>query len=278
MKKILLIAAIFFPIFVIDQAQAQESKSLGEGLFDEPFSFLQPDGQGFKFLLFVIGIAVYSLFVWHFYRFLSRRDLFPKFFYKLSVRREKKPSIAAIAGFSAFYIVAFPAIIFVWFTVLSFFIFLIAKDMPFFVAIFVSMAIIATVRILSYYREDAAKEVAKMIPYAILSFLLTSAAIYADPHFFTEKELGAIPSEFIAHFEGIVAAMVIVSIFEFSFRIAFIIKRKFLPVSDKKLEDEIENEVEQITKAHFQKMEDKEKELEKKLDEMLKKLKDSPSN
>jgi len=289
-----------FASLIIGQAQAQDSKSLGEGLFDEPFSFLQPDGSGFKFLLFVIGIAIYALFVWYFYRFISKRDLFPKLFYVISYKKEEGHlSKAKLVGFAAVYIVTFPLIIFVWFTVLSFFVFLIAEGMPFFIAIFSSMAIIATVRILSYYREDAAKEVAKMIPYAILSFLLTSAAVYANPHFFTEQELGSIPSQFIDHFEGIVAAIIVISVFEYSFRIAFIVKRKFLPVSDKKLEEEIENEVEGITKAHFKKMEDKEKELgkkiesktlefkkmedkekelEKKLEEMLKKLKDPPSN
>ena len=64
--------------------------------------------------------------------------------------------------------------------------------------------------------------------------------------------------------------VVVVSIFEYSFRIGFIIKRKFRPVSDKILEEEIEKEVEGITKAHFKKLEDKEKELAKKL--FLKKI------
>ena len=74
--------------------------------------------------------------------------------------------------------------------------------MPMYLAIFVSMAIIAVVRILSYYREDAAKEIAKMIPYAILAFFLTSAAVYEDPHFFTEKDIGSkmIPIPFLRKF------------------------------------------------------------------------------
>ena len=59
--------------------------------------------------------------------------------------------------------------------------------MPFEIAIFISMAVIGVVRILSYYREAAASEIAKMIPYAILSLLLTSAVVYSDPNFFTEK-------------------------------------------------------------------------------------------
>jgi hypothetical protein len=137
------------------------------------------------------------------------------------------------------------------------------------------MSIIAVVRIISYYREDAAREIAKMIPYAILAFFLTSAAVYQDPNFFSEKELRSIPPLFMEHLESIVVAVILVSIFEYSFRIAFIIKRRYRPVSDKILKEEIETEVEEITKEHFKKMEDKQKELEKKLEATLKKLEDS---
>jgi hypothetical protein len=147
--------------------------------------------------------------------------------------------------------------------------------MPFNIAIFVSMAIIGVVRILSYYREEAAKEVAKMIPYAILSFLLISAAVYANPNFFTEKQFSSIPQKFVEHFEGIIAALIIITVFEFTFRFAFIIKRKIWPVSEKKLEDEIEQEIDDRIKTHYKKMEEKERNLENKFEEMMKKLKDS---
>jgi hypothetical protein len=136
------------------------------------------------------------------------------------------------------------------------------------------LAIIGVVRILTYYREEAAKEVSKMIPYAILSFFLTSLAVFANPNFFTERKLQTIPSQFIDNFEGIVAAILIITVFEFGFRTAFIIKRRFFPVSEKILEEEIESEVESIAKAHFQKMENKEKELENKIDQLMKKLND----
>ncbi len=274
MKKFFLIVAIFSFMFIIDQAWAQDSESFGKGFFEDPSShFLNEDGSGITFLLFVIGIAIYALFVWYFYRYISKRDIFPKFFYILE--KEEKPSKAKTAIFAVIYIFSFPAIIFLWFTVLAFFVYLIGEEMPMHLAVFVSMAIIAVVRILAYYREDASKEIAKMIPYAILAFFLTSAAVYQDPHFFTEKDLGSIPSNFVENIEGIVLAVIVVSIFEYSFRIGFLIKRRFWPVSDKILEEEIEKEVVGITKAHFKKLEDKEKELEKKLEEMMKKLKDS---
>jgi len=172
---------LFVGIFTnsFEQAWAQDSESFAEDFFDDPISFFHPeDGKGFEFLLFIIGIAIYSLFVWYFYRFISRRNLLPKSFFPISFDRNI-PKVK-IAGYVVAYVLLFPALIFVWFTVLSFFVFLIAKDMPFNVAIFVSMAIIGVVRILSYYREDAAKEVAKMIPYAILSFLLMLIQIFSQ--------------------------------------------------------------------------------------------------
>jgi len=265
MKKFLLLGITFLSIFIIDQAWAQDSESFGKGFFEDPAShFLAGDGSGLTFLLFVIGIAIYALFVWYFYRYISKRDLFPKFFYILE--KEEKPTKAKLVIFATIYLVSFPIIISLWFIVLAFFVYLIGEGMPMYLAIFVSMSIIAVVRILSYYREDASKEVAKMIPYAILAFFLTSAAVYQDPNFFTEKDIGSIPSKFIENIEGIVFAVVIISIFEYSFRIGFLIKRKLRPVSDKILEEEIEKEVKGITKAHFKKIEDKEKELEKKIE------------
>jgi len=274
MKKLLLIAAIFSSIFIIDQAWAQDSKSRTDGFFENPTShFLEADGSGISFLLFVIGIAIYALFVWYFYRYISKRDLFPKFFYILE--KQEIYTKTKLVIFVGIYLVSFPILIFLWFSVLAFFVYLIGEGMPMHLAIFVSMAIIAVVRMLSYYREDAAKEIAKMIPYAILAFFLTSAAVYEDPSFFTEKDIGSIPSKFIESLEGIVFAVVIISIFEYSFRIGFIIKRRLWPVADKILEEDIEKQVEGISKAHFKKMESKEIELEKKLEEMMKKLKDS---
>jgi len=276
-KLLILFGISLLLINSFEQSWAQEPESFGEGILNDPTSLFNPDHRGFAFLVFIIGIAIYALFVWYFYRFISKRDLFPKIFYGFSYHKENENFYKKI-GFAIAYFFAFPAMIFVWFVVLAFFVFLIGEDMPFHIAIFVSMAIIGVVRILSYYREDAAKEVAKMIPYAILSFLLTSAAVYANPNFFTEKSIQSIPTQFIDSFEGIIASILMITVFEFSFRIGFIIKRRFLPVSDKILEEEIESEVESITKAYLKKMEDKQTKLEDRIKKLQKKLDDSEKN
>jgi hypothetical protein len=264
---VILFGVIMISMISFEQAWAANATTLKEITENPVQSFFTPDGTGIAFLAFIVGIAIYALFVWHFYRFISKRDLFPKLFYVFEKRNEV--SIIRKIITVVIYVVFFPIIIFVWFTVLAFFIYVIAEGMPLYIAIFVSMTIIAVVRILTYYREEAAKEIAKMIPYAILSFVLTSVAIYANPNFFTDKELGSIPTLFLEHYEGIIAAVLLVSAFEYSFRIAFLVKRKFFPVVDQKLEETVESEVKEITKIHFKKMEDKEKELEKKIENKI---------
>ena len=269
---IILFGIMFISTNSFEYAWAQNS-TLEDDLLDEsPSSFLFADSM-LEFLLFIIGVAAYSLFVWYFYRFISKRDLLPKLFYPIT--NEKNTSKIKLLGYSAVYMGVFPLMVFVWFIVLSFFVFFIGKEMPFEIALFVSLVIIAVVRILSYYREDASKEIAKMIPYAILSFFLTSLAVFNDPNFITEKHFGTIPTHFMENLEQIASAIIIISIFEFSFRIAFIIKRRLFPVSEEKLEETLETEVEAITKAHFQKMEQKEKDLDNKMDELMKKLNES---
>jgi hypothetical protein len=271
-QVIILFSIIFISINSHEQAWAQNSTLEEDMLVGPLFDFLD-NNSVLDFLLFIIGVAVYSLFVWYFYRFISKRDLLPKFFYP--VFNEKNVSKIKIVGYSAAYLGVFPLIVFAWFIVLAFFVFLIGKEMPFEIALFVSLVIIGVVRILSYYREEASKEVAKMIPYAILSIFLTSLVVFNDPNFLTEKHFNLIPTHFIGNLEQIASAIIIITIFEFSFRAAFIIKRKILPKSDKKLEESIETEVEAITKAHFKKMEQRQIDAEKKIDDLLKKLKDA---
>lgn len=246
----------------IEEAWAANATTFKEIRENPERAFFTADGTGTAFFAF---IAIYSLFVWYFYRFISKRNALKQFFRSYS--KQENPSKITVVKYGILYIILFPAIIFVWFTVLAFFIYIIADGMPLFIAIFISMTIIAVVRILSYYREEAAKEVAKMIPYAILSFLLTSVAVYANPNFFLDKDLHSVPNTFIANIEEIIIAVLFVSAIEFFIRLIWYVKRKYRPVVDKTLEDELEQEVKEITKIHFKKMEDKEKWLEKKLEE-----------
>lgn len=272
MKKILFILMVFLSTFTIDQIYAQEKDSLEAKFMENPVEFYNVEGRGMAFLLFIAGVAIYSIFVWYFYRFISRRELIP---IRLLQGKDGKLSIKSIIKYSIAYVTLFPLIIFVWFFVLGYFIFIVAQDMPIHLSFFISMAIIGVVRIVAYFKEEASKEVAKMIPYAMLSIFLTSAVVYTNPNFVEPSELLDGLTLFTETPEDIIPYVTSVVMFEWAFRVIFIVKRKIFPVPEKKLEEEIEKEIDERLNIHYKKMESKEKEIEKKYDEMLEKLKDS---
>ena len=63
---ILLVPVLLVPVLIINQAYAQDPQSLEKDFADDPARFFGPDGRGTAFLFFLVGIALYTLFVWYF--------------------------------------------------------------------------------------------------------------------------------------------------------------------------------------------------------------------
>ena len=120
----------------------------------------------------VISIAIYSVIIWHFYRFIARRDCF-----KISEGRHPK----LVGFFKYFFIFPFVAIIFfLGFSILMLFLTRGADQSEEIVLLVLStsFAIVMAIRITSYYSEDLSKDVAKMLPFALLGIFLV------DPSYF----------------------------------------------------------------------------------------------
>ena len=118
-------------------------------------------------IIFIIGMVIYSIFVFKFYRFIARRDIF---------RLSKGGETSALKrlGYALEYIFLFPIIAFFWFLVISFLLSMLSqvpilKIPNIFMA---SMAILATIRVSAYYNEDLSRDIAKLIPFALLAILL----------------------------------------------------------------------------------------------------------
>jgi len=134
----------------------------------------------------------------------------------------------------------------------------------------VMMSLVVAVRIAAYYKEDLAKDLAKMIPFALLGIFLANTSLFTVEQF-VERLDGFIP------FIGKIAVFVIFAIgVEAILRVLFLIKRKFLPVAEVKLEEEIEKTIDEKMKIKVEQIEEKQKEpednLEEKLDETEDKL------
>lgn len=119
-----------------------------------------------------VGIALYGLIVWQFHKHLSKRDIF-----ELRLVDGKSGWHSAKRGVQIFlhvlkYVFVFPLYTFIWFSVLSLLLLLLAKNQTLPQILLVSMAVVAAARVTAYYREHLAEEIAKILPYALLGVFL----------------------------------------------------------------------------------------------------------
>lgn len=118
-------------------------------------------------VFFVIWMAIFSIFVFKFYRFIARRDVF-----RLS--QGGRVSTAARIGYALEYLFLFPIIAFVWFFVISVLLSVLSTS-PLIVIdniFLVSVAILITIRITAYHHEELSRDIAKLIPFALLAVLI----------------------------------------------------------------------------------------------------------
>lgn len=214
-----------------------------------------------------IGMVIYGIFIWNFYRFLARREMIPLHLKKYQTDGKK---ITSIIVYVFKYVIVFPLVVLIWFIVYSTFLFFMAPDISTEHVFLIVISLVVTVRISAYYKEDLSKDFAKLIPFALLGIFLTSN-IFFTPNDILDRAYGFIP--FLGKIIGFVIYAIIV---ESILRVLFLVKRKILPVVDEKLEEKIEEQIDEKIKVHVEKIEKEQKNLEKKIeketDEIEKKL------
>ncbi|MCK4588942.1 MAG: hypothetical protein KAT77_00740 [Nanoarchaeota archaeon] len=125
-------------------------------------------------ILFVIGMLVYSIFVFKFYRFLGRRNIF-------ELDLKKKYGVGKFLGvvwYGIEHILLFPLFVFIWFAVVSVLLMILGKNQTASGILLISMALVATVRITAYYHEDLSRDLAKMLPFVLLGVFLIDIGFF----------------------------------------------------------------------------------------------------
>jgi len=204
-----------------------------------------------------IGMVIYGIFIWNFYRFLARREMIPLHLKKYQTDGKK---ITSIIVYVFKYVIVFPLVVLIWFIVYSTFLFFMAPDISTEHVFLIVISLVVTVRISAYYKEDLSKDFAKLIPFALLGIFLTSN-IFFTPNDILDRAYGFIP--FLGKIIGFVIYAIIV---ESILRVLFLVKRKILPVVDEKLEEKIEEQIDEKIKVHVEKIEKEQKNLEKKIE------------
>jgi len=242
-----------------------------ENYFKEITTNLAAGSTVFDLAFYIMAMVAYGVFVWHFYRFISKREIIP---IHVTVRnKEGKLSPVKIGTYIAAHIFLFPFIIWVWFMVYSFFMFILAKDMPLGVILLVSISVIGSTRIASYYKEDLAKDIGKLLPFALLGIFLTSSAFFTNTgNFFSFDEIEKRFVEIPLFISRIVEFVIIVTAIEIILRLLFLIKRKIHPTVDEKLEEKIEEQIDEKIKVKVEQIEKEQEKLEEKIEESEHKL------
>ena len=131
------------------------------------YSILKP------LIISIFGLAIYAIIVYNLYKFVATRDIF-----NLNLRQYNKfqnplpyKFFATILYFVE-YILFFPVFLMVWFVAFSAIMIAVSKTQNLEMILLLSMAIISSIRIVSYYKQSLAKDIAKLIPFALIAVVL----------------------------------------------------------------------------------------------------------
>lgn len=169
----------------------------------------------FVLAFFTLGIVVFSIFVWKFYKFLAKRDILELKLNKYNVSEHY--IIDKVIAFSLYileYIIIIPILISLWFAFLAMFFLLMAETDINNILLF-SAAIIAATRVLSYYSKDLSKELGLMFPFTLLIVILL------EPGVVSLEQILARFTEIPTLFETIIAYILFIAGLEVLMRIIF---------------------------------------------------------
>jgi len=167
---------------------------------------------------YTVIIAIYSMFIWKFYKFLARKNIL-----QLNLNQYNRTEHPFLNKFLASvfflleYIIIVPIIVFFWFSILSVFVLLLSKNQSVSQILIISAAIIAATRIAAYYSSELSKELAKMFPFTVLAIFLL------EPDFFSIEKSIARFSEIPSLFGNILIYLVFIALLEVVMRGLFTI-------------------------------------------------------
>ena len=128
---------------------------------------------------YVLGMAAYTVFVFKFYRFVAARDMF-----RLDLSRYQEARfrwlrrVLHVVMYVAKYLVIFPAFAAFWFAVLTLILTFLSRDRAITDILLIALATVTTIRATAYYDEDLSRDVAKILPFAVLALFLIDASFF----------------------------------------------------------------------------------------------------
>ena len=185
-----------------------ELETLRELSLNEALQLLEPA------IIFTVGVAIYAILIFNLYRFMSRKNIFALDFSRFEKRSHPVfRKILHLIFYIAKYLLIFPLFAFFWFGVLVVMVAFLSKTSEVEDLLLIAMAVLTAVRVTSYYTEDLSRDIAKMLPFALLGIFLINLS-YFDINTSTEL-LNRVATEW----ESIFYYWVFVVLLEFVLRV-----------------------------------------------------------
>ena len=189
-------------------------------LYKEFLNFLPPFlGNFFSFLVLVLLVVLYAVIIWKLYRFISRKNIIELNLNKYN--HSEHPIITKILAAIFYfleYLVLAPFWVFIWFSIFTIFLVFLTENLEINTLLIISGTVVAAIRMTSYYREDLSRDIAKLLPFTLLSISIL------NPNFFNvERILGhfsSIPGLFSKIFSYLIFIIIlemILRLFDFIF-------------------------------------------------------------
>ncbi len=179
---------------------------------DRAFDLLSPVA------VYILGMAVYALFVFKYYRFIASRDMFALDLSKYETSRFRwMRTLLHIVMYVAKYLILFPFFAFFWFTILTLILAFLSKDRSFSDVLLMALVTIGSIRVTAYYNEDLSRDLAKILPFAVLAIFLI------DTSFFAISESLDLLNDTLDYTENILYYLLFLIAMEFVLRLAMAI-------------------------------------------------------
>lgn len=176
---------------------------------------------------YTVLIFIFLIFVWKFYKFISKRDIL-----KLNLAKYNWSEHPVWNKFSAAvlylleYIIILPFIVFFWFGILALFILLLSPSLELSQILLISAAIVAATRLSAYYNEELSEQLSSLFPFILLSIFLTEPEFFSLTGFL--ERLNDVP----AFFEHILIYLIFIIGLEILMRFLFLVIDMFTGWTD----------------------------------------------
>lgn len=170
-------------------------------------------GNFFNFIVLVLLVVLYAITIWKFYRFISKKNIFELNLNKYNTSGHPVTTKLLATGFYVLeYIIILPVLIFIWFAVFTLFLVFMTENLEVSTLLLISATVVAAIRMTAYYKEDLSKDLAKLLPFTLLSISIL------NPNFFNVERILSNASEIQGLFSKIFTYLLFIIILEMVLR------------------------------------------------------------